>query len=179
MAPMALSIQPWPLKRAWEKNSIFFWHHCLIKTRKSKPKKWKIRRHSWIPQNWENFMFLIKQKKKRAKNGPFFFPLFCLIKKNVIERISRFHSFSGCHPKIPRAFCNVYMWFCEAPAHFSDNQSPMPALMRTTTSSAFVLGNEGVLWFWNLMDVHHLNCSLPFGFTITNRVQIHTSQYKV
>lgn len=44
------------------------------------------------------------------------------------------------------------------------HQSPVPPL-RTTT---FVLSKEGILGLWYLMNVHHLNCSLPFGFTNPN-----------
>ena len=43
-------------------------------------------------------------------------------------------------------------------------QSPMPPVW-TATTTTFVLSKEGILGFWDLMDVHHLNHSLPFGFT--------------
>jgi hypothetical protein len=43
----------------------------------------------------------------------------------------------------------------------------------TTTATTFVLRKEGVLGFWYIMDLHHLNRSLPFGFT-----SVRTHKYK-
>ena len=43
-------------------------------------------------------------------------------------------------------------------------QSPVPPV-RTATTTTFVLSKEGILGFWDLMDVYNLNRSLPFGFT--------------
>ena len=41
----------------------------------------------------------------------------------------------------------------------TNHQSPVPPL-RTHLG----LGKEGILWFRNIVNVHHLNCSLLFGF---------------
>jgi hypothetical protein len=59
----------------------------------------------------------------------------------------------------------LYVWFAVI-------DSPVPPVRTTTTTTTttttFVLRKEGILGFWYLMDVHHLNRSLPFGFTWVN-----------
>lgn len=54
-------------------------------------------------------------------------------------------------------------WSCLLRIH-----SPMPASLWSTAS---VLSKEGIFWLclWYLMNVHHLNCSLLFGFTNTTK----------
>lgn len=47
----------------------------------------------------------------------------------------------------------------------------MPAL-----KAAFILGKEAVLWFWNLMNIHHLYCPLLFSFTKQNNTPTNKAQ---